>query len=377
MPQTRAVSFPIPQDNSLSQARKILIYRLGSLGDTLIALPAFHKVRQSWPQAQISLLTNKPISPKAVTPEAVLQNTGLVDRYLFYPSESRSFAVLTQLMHDLRNEQFDCVVRINAWRGRLRDLRDRIFFRLSGVNRQVGPSWNFSRHPKSIGNGLYESEAARVAACISALGPIDLDSNDSWDLRLNNDESATARQHLNAHGIPEGFIALSMGTKLDVNDWTEPNWISLIQQLNARYSRLGLVLLGAQDERERADRCASLWSGPKANLCGQVMPRITAALTQHAALFIGHDSGPLHLAAAVGTPCVAIFSARNRPGQWFPRGTQHTIFYHRLPCAGCQLEICREHQKKCILSIDVPEVFQAAEKYLNRDALAKTPLSAS
>lgn len=347
------------------QAQKILIYRLGSLGDTLIALPVFHKVRQTWPQAQITLLTNKPVSAKAITPEALLQNTGLVDGYLFYPSESRNFGVLKQLMHQLRGGQFNCVVRINAYRGRLHDLRDRLFFRLSGLNRQIGPPWNFSRQPKSIGEGLYESEAARIAACVSALGPVNLDSNESWDLRLNKEESATAQQLLKTHKIPEAFIALSMGTKLDVNDWTEPNWTRLIQQLNARYSRLGLLLLGAQDERERTDRCASQWSGPKANLCGQVMPRITASLLQRACLFIGHDSGPLHLAATVGTPCVGIYSARNLPGQWFPRGAQHTLFYNRLPCAGCRLEICREHQKKCILSIGVTEVFQAAEKYLN------------
>lgn len=348
------------------QAKNILVYRLGSLGDTLIALPVFHKIRQSWPDAQITLLTNKPVSPKAITPAALLQNTGLVDRYMFYPSESRSVGILMQLKNQLRNEHFDCVVRVNAWRGRLRDIRDRIFFRLSGVNRQMGPSWNFSTHPKSIGNGLFESEVTRVAACVSALGPIDLADDESWDLRLNKEESATARQFLDAHKIPDAFIALSMGTKLDVNDWTEPNWTALIQQLNARYSSLGLVLLGAQDERDRADRCASQWSGPKANLCGLIMPRITAALLQRAGLFIGHDSGPLHLAATVGTPCVAIYSARNLPGQWFPRGTQHTIFYHTLPCAGCQLEICLERQKQCILSVRVEEVFQAVENHLNR-----------
>ena len=51
----------------------------------------------------------------------------------------------------------------------------------------------------------------------------------------------------------------------------------------------------------------------------------------HARLFIG----PMHLAAAVGTPCVAIFAARNIPRQWFPYGAHHRILYHRVECAGC------------------------------------------
>jgi ADP-heptose:LPS heptosyltransferase len=67
----------------------------------------------------------------------------------------------------------------------------------------------------------------------------------------------------------------------------------------------------------------------------------------------------MHLAAAVGTPCVAIFSARNFPRQWFPRGNFNKIIYHGTDCAGCLLELCIEEKKKCILSITVDEVQSA------------------
>jgi ADP-heptose:LPS heptosyltransferase len=64
----------------------------------------------------------------------------------------------------------------------------------------------------------------------------------------------------------------------------------------------------------------------------------------------------MHLASAAGTPCVAIFSARNLPGQWFPARSGHKVLYHKTDCFGCGLEHCTIERKKCILSISVDEV---------------------
>jgi glycosyltransferase involved in cell wall biosynthesis len=79
-----------------------------------------------------------------------------------------------------------------------------------------------------------------------------------------------------------------------------------------------------------------------------------------------HDSGPMHLAATMGVPCVAIFSARAKPGEWFPRGDHHTVLYHKTPCWDCGLEECIEKEKLCILSITVDEVFRPAVQQLAR-----------
>jgi len=92
------------------------------------------------------------------------------------------------------------------------------------------------------------------------------------------------------------------------------------------------------------------------NLCGQLTPRESAAVFARSRIFIGHDSGPMHLAAAVNTPCVAIFAARNIPRVWFPYGEQHRVLYHHVDCAGCELETCIVQKKKCLTSITVDEV---------------------
>src|SRR5262249_13930379 len=151
--------------------------------------------------------------------------------------------------------------------------------------------------------------------------------------------------------LNQPFIAASLGTKVDVNNWTAPNWLALLTQINKKWPELGLVLVGSKDEFQAAERCSQDWFAPKLNLCGQISPRISAAILRKARLFLGHDSGPLHLAATVGARCVGIYSGRNRPGQWFPRGGGNLVIYHRTTCFGCGLSACEQHDKRCILSI--------------------------
>ena len=107
------------------------------------------------------------------------------------------------------------------------------------------------------------------------------------------------------------------------------------------------------------------WGGKAVNLCGKTSPRVSAGVFKHARFFVGHDSGPMHIAAGVGTPCVAIFPAKNMPGQWFPRGDDNRVIYHKTDCAGCALDVCIVQQKKCILSITVDEVHAAVLSMLS------------
>ena len=79
----------------------------------------------------------------------------------------------------------------------------------------------------------------------------------------------------------------------------------------------------------------------------------------------------MHLASCVGTPCVAVFSAQGKPGAWYPRGRGHAVIYHETECSGCQLFSCPVHQKTCIMSITVDEVYQAVSRQLDRLSLCR------
>ena len=76
-------------------------------------------------------------------------------------------------------------------------------------------------------------------------------------------------------------------------------------------------------------------------------------------VFMGPDSGPMHLAAAVGVPCAIAFSARGKPGIWYPTGNYNQIIYHKVECYGCNLETCVAEAKRCLTSISVNEMYEA------------------
>jgi ADP-heptose:LPS heptosyltransferase len=217
------------------------------------------------------------------------------------------------------------------------------------------------------GTTLFQSESARLVSNLRGIGEVDLNDDRWWDLNLSVSEHAQAGLFLSGAIDNLPFLAISVGTKAQVNDWTEPNWLRLVGALNDNYSDWGLVALGAPEEYARSENLLDLWKGPKLNLCGKPSPRVSAAILARAELFIGHDSGPMHLAANVGTRCVVVFSARVRPGVWYPRGNVHQILYHETECAGCGLFECVAHNKKCILSIEPDDVLSAVEKVLRPD----------
>jgi len=354
--------------------KRVVVYRIGSLGDTLVALPAFHLVRQVFPQAHITLLTNVPVNAKAAPMSVILQNTNLHDDTLSYPTSLREASKILALRKTLRAGRYDCLVYLTEPKGGfLTSIRDYLFFRLCGIRKIIGIPFSRRTHrPIPVpGSELFMSETGRVLECLRKLGSVDVADPKWWDLRLTPAEISEAEMVLHHHAITGRFLAASVGTKIQPNDWEEHNWKHLTERLAAEFPDLPLVLFGANEERDRCDRLMEIWKGPKANLCGVTSPRVSAAILRSAAVMVCHDSGPMHLAATMGVPCVAIFSARNPPGVWYPRGNNHTVLYHRTPCWGCKLTMCTEHGKACILSITVEEVHAAVRKQLERGGIFK------
>jgi len=356
----------------MQEYKRVIVYRIGSMGDTLAVLPAFHLVRRTFPAAHITLLTNVPVNARAAPMASILGDGHFIDDTLAYPTSLRDAAKLRALRLQILDGGYDCLVYLTEPKGGLlTSLRDYVFFRSCGINRVIGvPFARRVLRPERLPDSeRFMSETARVLECLRQLGTIDLKDERSWDLQLTPGEIREAETILRSRGIRYPFLAASVGTKVPANDWEEHNWKGLVQRLADSLRGLPLVLLGANDERERSERLLQIWKGPKANLCGQTEPRVSAAVLRGAKVMVCHDSGPMHLAATMGVPCVAIFSARNPPGVWYPRGENHTVLYHRTPCWGCKLTECIEEKKACILAITVDEVFEAVLLQLARGLL--------
>ena len=348
--------------------QRILIYRLGSMGDTLVALPCIHSLRRRFPDVHITWLTNLPINLKARASADLLEGTGLVNEYINYTVGLRDFRLIWRLMSKLTVERYDLVIDLAAARGWTKTLRDAAFFALCGYWRVVGLPWRerdlrCQLDPER--QGFYEPESRRLARRMRILGAIDLTDRSLWSLQVREDELAFAGKLLARAGVMGHYIVASVGTKAEAKDWTEQNWLAMLTMLAVEKRSLGLVMLGAPDEAERSQRCLDVWKGPGVNLAGALTVRESASILKNAVLFIGHDSGPMHLAASVNTRCIAIFSARNLPGHWFPAGERHKVFYNQTECFGCGLERCDVHKKKCILSTKPDEVCTVAIKMLD------------
>lgn len=342
---------------------RILVFRIGSLGDTCVAVPALRAVRTAWPDARVAVLTNFSVDGgrKAAPLASVIGASGLVDEYLEYRGGALREAA--RLLRRIRAWAPDRVVYLMPVRSPAQLLRDRLFFALAGVWRLSGWSWR-ERGQRRLADGAFEPEAARLARALAPFQTVRLDDPAAWDLGLTGAEQASAAAALGDWPGRAAFLVASVGTKVDVKDWGEDRWLEWARVLGTQHPGLGLALIGVAEEQERSARLAQAWPGPVLNLCGRLQPRESAALIARARAFVGHDSGPMHLAAAVGVPCVAVFSARNLPRVWFPAGARHQVLYHRTDCAGCNRDVCIDRAKECIRSITIAEVVAACDSVL-------------
>ena len=260
-----------------NKAPRILIYRIGSLGDTIIALPVFHQVRDFYPDAHITLLTNKPIVTKAAPIESVLGNGYFFDDVINYPTGTRNIGILLSLWRHIRSLKIDIFINLATTRV-LRDFnstksavfRDKLFFKSTGIKKLIGfpairQDYEVSLDPST---GELEWEAKRLARRIEELGKIDLSADKYWEMRFTEEEIAEANEATNILDLDGDILAISMGTKRQPNDWEETNWLQLVSRLKKILNGWQLVIIGAPDEFERSEKCLLVWGTPGINLCG-------------------------------------------------------------------------------------------------------------
>jgi lipopolysaccharide heptosyltransferase III len=306
----------------------VVVFRIGSIGDTVVALPCFHAIARAFPGHRKFLLTNSPDSMRASTVEAVLAGTGLVEETLYFPVGRGKLNRFASIARELRELSPEALVYLAPRTSALQVYRDLWFFRVAGVRNVVGAPIGLGARECRMdpATGELEYEAERLARVLGASIPVDL-TPASWDLRLCPDEVGLATARLSGLPPRQLLIALSPGAKVPAKDWGEARWAALIRLLQVRVPEVSLVFVGAPDERALTERLAQLWMGAKINLCGELTPRLSAAVLAKCDLLVCHDSGPMHLAASQGTRCIALFGDYNRPRQWFPYGAGHVVIH--------------------------------------------------
>lgn len=340
-----------------SAAGTVIIFHIGSIGDTVVMLPCLHAITRHFPDHRRILLTNKPDSARASSAESVLGDSGLIHGALYYPPGLGSPAAALSLVRRLRSTGARTLIyltpRTTIWKVR----RDLPFFRLAGIRKFLGLPENQRALQRRVDpKGNVEPEAQYLARTLSRDILVDLAAA-HWNLKLSAAERAVAEDRLAS--LPPGLpkVALAPGAKWAAKDWGEARWTTLVQQLRVRTPQVSLVTLGAADEHELARRILAHWNGPALNLCGALSTRESAAVLARCGMLVCHDSGPMHLAATQGTPCVALFGSLNQPRQWFPWGDQHHVI----------------HEPRGVTFISVPEVADAVNEMVDELAQSMTP----
>ena len=340
----------------------ILIFRTGSIGDIVITIPILKKIREHYKDDYISFLTNFPdlTSPKTQSSITIIDGLYLVDDFIQYPNGNLSLKNLYAVYKKIRTSPIDILFYLMPTRRKYQIIRDHLFFKICGVKKIVGISiFNDDQINKyNISTGLWDSEFKRLSNPVSEFIGVDIPRNIIDPLNLSIYENDLAKVSLSELNHNK-FMAFCLGTKVPANHWGWENWFKLVSILHEKFPDNGIVFIGSSDEYNASQLIIKILNIDGINLCGKLSPRISAAVINLSSLYLGHDSGPMHIADILEKPLVAIFSGRNKPGIWFPYNQNSNVIYRKTDCFGCGLKSCVIQEMKCIKSISIQDVISA------------------
>jgi ADP-heptose:LPS heptosyltransferase len=345
-----------PQD-----AERIAIFRIGHIGDITCALPAIYAVRRAYPSAHLTLITStgRVNSPGA---RELLEGVSWIDEIMSYSAED--IATLRNrwcLAQKLRRRRFDIWISLSpnltsVWR----ELRDLMFVRV------VGPRWARGWSVSTLGiaaqaqseHMVFPDEVEKNLALIAGLGI----KTDLVEFGLPQSESVKLRVESLLPHIPDQFwVAIAPGAKRSTNRWPAERFVEVGKHLAARGIRT--VLLGGQNDAQECEHIAASIGQDAISLAGQLTLSESCELLRHCRFAICVDSGVQHLASAVGTPCISLFSFWQMRGKWWPHGKGNVVIQKWVPCHTCLLNEC-PHDNLCMQLIEVKDITPHLDKIL-------------
>ncbi len=346
------------------EARNLLCIRLDSLGDVLMTTPAIRALKQAVPGRRITLLTSKAgASAASLVPE--------IDDVLVYdppwmkhtPARYDS-APEFELVAELAHRRFDGAVIFTVCTqnplpaAMLCYLAD-IPLRLAHCREnpyQLLTDWVLDTEPASG----FRHEVRRQLDLVAAVGAHAVDERMSVAVPPGAIASAAALLAAEGVDLDGPWIAVHPGATAESRRYPPEYFARVVRDL----SRLGLqlVLTGDAAERELCTRIARESRTPTVSLAGRLDVPALAGVLACAPLLLANNTGPVHLAAAVGTPVVDIYALTNP--QHTPWGVPNRVVMHDVPCRNCLRSVCPEGHHACLRRIEPREVVAATLELL-------------
>jgi len=338
--------------------RNILVIKLRYIGDVLLATPVLRALRERFPEAHLVAAVSRG------TEDILKWNPDLNEVLVV---ERERIAGQLRFLRDLRRRRFDCVIDLTDGD------RSAILSRLSGAPVRIGINeehrWRgllyttvVQARPDVRHRLERDLETVRPLGIEPKVGPLVLripPQDEAAAVGLLDD---FAGEKLSAGAKP--LVMLQPGARYWFKAWPAERFAELAGRLAEKY---GCRILVGGDARERdlAEMIRANVRTPVVPLAGRLTLLQCAAVLKRCSLFVGNDNGPMHMAAALGVPVVALFGPSD-PAEWGPRGGRAEVLYKGLDCRRCFHPTCMRGEESCMKQITVEEVFAAASKLLAR-----------
>jgi heptosyltransferase III len=356
-----------------SSVKKIVIFRSGLLGDTLVGLPALWCLKEHFPHAQLVYIWQKVPNVRYVTARDVLSGSGIIDEFIVDELASSKFKRLfhiLRLLGKVKKEKADIGVVLEApfWSS-----KRRWFLKVCGVKKVVSWDERSSRIQRNQDGEMVQVDhiSDQLLVLLQQLGisgPDRQTGKMEFPLRKNELNRIDAWLGKKEIRIKEKFlIAVAPWSNMPLKRWPLENFERIVKRLIAECNVCPIIFGGREEQGIGIELVRSWGTGVVA--AGELNIREGIGVMRHCRFFLGNDTGVMHMAVASGIPCVAVFSARDNVGLWEPYGVQHTVVRRRIECEGCLLRECSVRDMECIKAIGIDEVFESCLGYLNPEQL--------
>lgn len=283
------------------RARRICVLKTSSLGDVVQAIPVVHALRQRFPYAHLAWVLNDTFVP-------LIEPAGIVDEVISFPRDRfRSWNLPTaraawSYVKLLRRKRFDVVFDLQGL------LRSALM--AWSTNARIRMGWTSAREGSALFYShliddlpLEQNGVERYWRLAEALGVGHLSKE--FPLRISKEERAEVERKLGSR--PEPIIAVHPGARWETKRLPARGFAEALNLALPRGEGC-VVVLGSEEDRALGEEVAARWKGSALNWVGQTSLRQLAALLARVDLLVTNDSGPMHLAGAVGTPSVGVFT---------------------------------------------------------------------
>ena len=327
---------------------KILLIRLSSLGDIVLTTPAIRAVRAHFPNAYIAMLVAKQSA------EILRENPHLDEIITFNRlAKDKDTGEMLRIIRHLRAQKFTLTIDLQ------RKFRTEMLMYFSGAAKRIGKGRFCTVRVPEQGN---KHATAHYFDLLHAAGiPVE---DRRLELFLSESEQLDAAQRFEAAGVNNGALTVGLfpGAGWKLREWMPERFAAigdrLVQHFNAN-----VLIFGGPKEAELVQTIASLMNAPAIPFAGNLQVRELTACLEKCDLFLTNDTGPMHIAAAVGTPIVSLFGPGNHI-RFQPLGTFHQTIRHAVPCSPCKQFTDKCKDNICMKGIGVDEVWESVSRVL-------------